>query len=130
MLDCSRRLRAVVAATVVVLAGNAGCGNGEQTPPAASPELSPELGKRIADRAGCGSCHRIPGILSAQGEVGPPLDGIANRAYLAGVVPNTFDNMVLWLARPETAVPGTAMPNVGLSEAEAENVAAYLYTLD
>lgn len=127
MLDWSRETLAAVGVSVAVVAAN-GCGNSDQAPSAKRGD--PDLGKHIADRAGCGSCHRIPGISSARGAVGPPLQGIANRAYLAGVLPNTFDNMVLWVATPELAVPNTAMPNVGLSEQEAENVAAYLYTLD
>ena len=66
----------------------------------------------------------------AKGRVGPPLEKIARRAYLAGILPNTYDNMVLWLQAPQKVAPGSAMPDTGLSRAEAEDIAAYLYALD
>jgi cytochrome c2 len=89
--------------------------------------------KRGADEirnAGCGSCHRIPGIAGADGLVGPPLDVISRRIYLAGVLRNTPENMIAWLQNPQRFVPGNAMPNMNLSEAQSRDIAAYLYTLE
>ena len=54
---------------------------------------------------GCGSCHRIPGIAGADGLVGPPLDFISRRIYLAGVLRNTPQNMMA-LQDPQKFVPG------------------------
>lgn len=105
----------------------ASCGSGT---PGGERRGDPVQGRAHIERVGCGSCHRIPGIASARGEVGPPLEGLSKRAYLAGVLPNTFDNMVLWIAEPQTVAPGSAMPSVGLTDAEAVDAAAYLYTLD
>lgn len=87
-------------------------------------------GRMLIERTGCGSCHRIPGIASAQGQVGPPLDRLSRRVYLAGVLPNNFKNLVLWIKQPQKVAPGSAMPNMGLNDAEAESIAAYLYTLE
>ncbi|MGH7076933.1 MAG: c-type cytochrome [Acetobacteraceae bacterium] len=86
-------------------------------------------GARLIVEAGCGTCHTIPGIPGARGEVGPPLNGIANRTFLAGVLPNTRQDMVLWLMAPQSVVPGNAMPDMNLSKSEARDITAYLFTL-
>jgi cytochrome c len=68
----------------------------------------------------------VPG---ADGLVGPPLAGIASRAYIGGVAPNTPENMVRWLMDPPALAPRTAMPNLGVAPSDARDMAAYLYTL-
>lgn len=78
---------------------------------------------------GCGSCHHIPGVRGAVSWVGPPLTAWARRGYVAGRLPNTPENLVPWLRDPQSISPGSAMPNLGLSEAEARDAAAYLYTV-
>lgn len=78
---------------------------------------------------GCGACHQIPGIEDANGFVGPPLNTIGRRIYIAGVARNTPEAMIGWLENPQAIVPGNAMPNMGLSEEDARDIAAYLYTL-
>ncbi len=81
------------------------------------------------DRSACGSCHIIPGIPGADGLAGPPLDRFAGRTMVAGLLPNTPDNLALWIARPQEIVPGNVMPDSGLSVAQARNIAAYLDSL-
>jgi hypothetical protein len=61
--------------------------------------------------------------------VGPPLDDYAQRVLLAGIVPNAPRTLVPWLMDPPAVDPDTAMPNLGVSEAEARDMATYLYTL-
>ena len=78
---------------------------------------------------GCGSCHTIPGIRGANGAVGPPLDFFSRRTYIAGQFPNSPSNLVSWLRDPPALQPGTAMPKLGLSDQQARDIAAYLYTL-
>jgi cytochrome c len=90
----------------------------------------PERGKESIRQKGCPTCHIIPGIREANGLVGPPLERFADRVYIAGVLPNTPDNLVAWIRDPPGIDPLTAMPASGLGEAEARDVAAYLYTLD
>jgi cytochrome c1 len=75
---------------------------------------------------GCGTCHSIPGIAGARGNVGPPLDHIGTRVFIAGMLRNTPDNMVRWLKNPQAIIPGNAMPNMNLNDAQARDITAYL----
>jgi len=78
---------------------------------------------------GCTGCHVIPGIRGADNHVGPPLNGWAERRYIAGRLPNETDNLVTFIVNPQVVKPGSAMPATGIGIEEARNVAAYLYTL-
>jgi mono/diheme cytochrome c family protein len=89
----------------------------------------PEAGRRLVGELGCGSCHRVPGVAGARGRLAPPLDGWARRHFLAGRLLNTPADLVPWLVSPQAIKPGSAMPDVGATEAEAWHVARYLYTL-
>jgi cytochrome c1 len=86
-------------------------------------------GRWAIRKYGCASCHRVPGVLGADGLVGPPLDRMGSRMVLAGHLPNTPANMVRWIRHPRQLRRDTAMPETGITEAEARDVAAYLYTL-
>lgn len=93
------------------------------------PGGDPDRGRQRLTQYGCAACHTIPGIRNANGNVGPPLTRIGDRTYIAGVLNNTPANMVRWIRSPQGVVPGNAMPNMGVSEADARDIAAYLYTL-
>ncbi len=86
-------------------------------------------GKANILQYGCGSCHMIPGIENANGLVGPPLIHWAKRGFIAGELQNSPDNLVTWLKDPHAVEPKTDMPNLGLSELQARDIAAYLYTI-
>jgi cytochrome c2 len=88
----------------------------------------PRAGRALIARYGCASCHRIKGIAHAKSQVGPPLDEIRLRGYIAGVLPHSADNLVKWIQHPRQVVPNTAMPELGVSQAEARDMAAYLYS--
>lgn len=102
------------------------CG-AEKTPPALGGD--PENGRLLLRQFGCGSCHEIPNVATARGKVGPPLAGIATRVYVAGVLPNTPENMAAFIRYPQKVSPRTAMPDLGVTEAHARDMVAYLYTL-
>jgi cytochrome c2 len=89
----------------------------------------PRHGAIIITRESCGACHAIPTIQQADGQVGPPLTHFAERTVIAGVLPNTPANLERWIQYPQAITPGNAMPNSGLDDAQARDVAAYLYTL-
>ena len=78
---------------------------------------------------GCTTCHHIPGVQGADGVIGPPLNRMALRGYVGGVVKNTPENLVRWIQNPPGVDPMTAMPNLRVSEQDARDMAAYLYTL-
>jgi cytochrome c1 len=90
---------------------------------------NPDNGVAAISRYGCGSCHDIPGIRAARGTVGPPLGRIAVRTYLAGRLSNTPANMMQWIQHPQHVERGTAMPEMGVTEADARDITAFLYTL-
>ena len=90
---------------------------------------NPRVGKTAVESLGCGGCHTISGARDAVGKVGPPLDGIASRMYIAGVLPNTPDNMEAWIVDPKAVDSLTAMPKLNITPAQARDIAAYLYTL-
>ena len=90
---------------------------------------NPDQGKVLIHDFGCGACHAIPGIAGANGAVGPPLAGIAERGYIAGKLRTTPENMVTWIMHPQQIVPGNAMPDMGVSEQDAKDITAYLYSL-
>jgi len=104
-----------------------GCGKSAPQPPGIAGD--PERGKLLLRQYGCGACHTIPGVAAAKGNVGPPLEAIAARVYLAGVLPNTPANMTRWIRAPQEIDPRTAMPNLQVSESHAQDMVAYLYRL-
>jgi cytochrome c2 len=87
-------------------------------------------GEAAIQEYGCGSCHAIPGVPGADGKVGPPLNDIADRQFIAGKLPNDAEHLVRWIQDPQELDPGVAMPDMGISEEDARDIAAYLYTLD
>jgi mono/diheme cytochrome c family protein len=95
-----------------------------------TPDGDPERGGALILQLGCGACHVIPGITGAKGLVGPPLDRMGKRVYIAGVLRNTPENMLTFLRDPQSVVPNGAMPKMDLDESQAHDIAAYLYTLD
>ncbi|MCA6125217.1 c-type cytochrome [Bradyrhizobium sp. WSM 1704] len=86
-------------------------------------------GADLVKRYGCGGCHEIPGIANADGNVGPSLRRIATRTYIAGFIQNSPDNMTFWIEDPQKLLPGNAMPSSGISQDDARDITAFLYTL-
>jgi cytochrome c2 len=107
--------------------GISGCDGWAQLPRSSFGDAA--HGSQLIRDFGCGTCHSIPGIEGADGSVGPPLDAVGRRTYLAGTLPNTPDNMMKWLRDPQRFAPGTVMPNTGLSGDQARDIVAYLQTL-
>lgn len=76
---------------------------------------------------GCNTCHQISGIPGARGLIGPSLEGIGQRYYIAGELPNTPDNLMRWIQHPREVNPHTVMPEMGVTEQDSRDIAAYLY---
>lgn len=90
---------------------------------------SAERGKAVIQHYGCNACHAIAGFPDPSVTVAAPVTGIADRGYVAGTLPTTPENLVLWIRFPRKVKPETAMPDLGVSESEARDVVAYLYSL-
>ncbi|MGW9063557.1 c-type cytochrome [Achromobacter animicus] len=112
---------------------------GDDGQPPEKPQANAQVAARVGDaRAGrdalqqylCVTCHAIPGVPGAWNYVGPSLDQMGERPYIAGVLPNTPANMERWLRNPPAVKPGTAMPDLGVSEQDARDIAAFLRTLN
>ncbi|MGB3068557.1 MAG: cytochrome c [Ottowia sp.] len=91
---------------------------------------SPERGKALLAQYQCGSCHTIPGIPAARGQVSQTLRAWSQRSYIAGRLPNRPDTLARWIANPQAVVPGASMPAMGVSPDEARAMAAYLFSLE
>lgn len=84
-------------------------------------------GKAAVERVGCAACHTIPGVDWPRGKVGPHLDGLADRALIAGQLPNRPDVLAAYVRNAPALVQGSGMPAMPVSEAEARDIAAFLY---
>lgn len=122
-------LRSLLAWSVVVAAIAAGCGMGPEVRSQQVTEGNLTAGRAALEDHGCVSCHSIPGV-AEDAAVGPPLDRFGERAYIAGRLGNNQDNLVRWIRDPKDVDPETAMPDLGIGEEDATNMAAYLLSLD
>jgi cytochrome c2 len=113
---------------IAALAG--GCHVGErELPHASAPPARVKHGQQLLAQYQCGSCHTIPDVPAARGTVGPSLHAFGRRSYIAGQVPNRPDTLVRWIVKPQSLVPDTVMPAMGVSPEDARDIAAYLLTL-
>jgi cytochrome c len=122
-----RRLRWLLAAITLLLVACSG-----RPTPASAPRVvggDPERGRQAIQDYGCQACHTIPNVPRADATVGPPLNDWADRHYIAGRLTNTPENLILWLRFPQEVDPGNAMPDMGVTEQDARDISAYLYTL-
>lgn len=130
-----------LAASILVLTA---CG----TPPAATPTASSgskpttqaastvtgdaAAGKELFLRKGCVACHTAQGIQGATGTIGPNLNGIgdpAKKPKLTDGGTNTAEHIREWIKDPQKLKPGTMMPNLQLTDKEADDLTALLMTL-
>ena len=63
----------------------------------------------------CAGCHALGG---SGGAVGPTLDGVGGRF--------TESELRAWLSDPQSVKPGTAMPNLALTEGQLNGLVPYL----
>lgn len=114
------------ATTPLVLA----CGSDDKGQTVRSPvEGDAAAGREAIDSLGCGSCHTVPGVSGADADVAPPLTDWARRAYIAGTLRNTPENLERWILEPDEIKPGTPMPDVGATDEQARDIVAHLYTI-
>jgi cytochrome c len=121
-----RRLVASAVAVACCAGVAAGCGAGQHQ---RVPGASVSAGKSLIAHYGCGACHQIGGLDSANGHVGPSLKNFQKSIpFIVGKLPNTPDNVARWIENPQAILPQGIMPNLGVTPQEARDIAAYLYT--
>ncbi len=124
-----------IALSLLLLASLVACHRDEAAkslaPAAAAPIGNAERGKALTAQYGCNVCHVVPGIGGPQGSLGPSLAGIGGRPAISfGKVQNTPENLALFVRNPAALNPQSSMPPIGLPDADARDVAAYLLTLE
>lgn len=109
----------------------AACRPAEGGAPAGSAYGDAEHGRQLAGSYGCTTCHNIPGAAGGEGPrvpAGPSLAAWGTHTHIAGVLENTPEHLQLWLREPQSIKPGDAMPDLSVSERDARDIAAYLFT--
>ncbi|WP_026354145.1 c-type cytochrome [Massilia niastensis] len=117
----SARGAAVLLAVLALLAGCKRDGR-----PAPGLQGDPQRGRIALTQYACHACHVIPGVAGSEVYVGRPLEGLAKRKFIAGKLPASQANLVLWIRNPQAIDPETAMPAMGVSERDALDISAYL----
>lgn len=107
----------------------AGCGQGQGVlGPGVPASWNASRGHMLIEFYGCGACHVIGGITNANGHVGPSLTNFRRRyRNIAGVLPNTPQNLVRWIMNPPRFVSTVDMPDLDVRRPGAQDIAAYLY---
>jgi len=90
----------------------------------------PQRGQAKIIEYGCVACHDLPDRRGTRPHIGPPLGGFRQREYIGGMLENKGDNLIAFIRNPRAVVPHGAMPNLGVKEQDARDIAAYLYTLE
>jgi cytochrome c oxidase subunit 2 len=84
-------------------------------------------GEKLFLSKGCVACHSLQAVNAPKGMVGPNLANVGARSYIAaGTLKNTDANLARWIRDPQGVKKGVLMPNLGLTETEAQALAAFL----
>jgi cytochrome c oxidase subunit II len=84
-------------------------------------------GEKLFQAKGCVACHALYAVNAPKGMVGPNLANVGARSYIAaGTLKNTDENMARWIRNPQAIKKGVLMPNLGLTEADAQALVAFL----
>jgi mono/diheme cytochrome c family protein len=78
----------------------------------------------------CDTCHVMENVVGPNTHVGPPLMQFHRRKFIAGILPNTRENLVRWIMDPQDVSPHTLMPDMGVTEPHARTMARYLLQHD
>jgi cytochrome c2 len=117
----------VLIVAMSVAAALAGCDSGARTATVMTGGDA-ERGRAVIRTYGCHTCHTIPGVTGADATVGPPLGQLAARSFVAGRS-NSPSNLIEWIRHPQHQRPASPMPEMNVTEHDARDIAAYLYTL-
>ena len=94
---------------------------------------SPEAarGRELFRSLACAGCHTIDRLTAGRFPGAPNLTHVASQKSIAGGLLSPVDepNLRRWLANPPAVKPGTAMPNLGLSETQITDLVNFLLIL-
>jgi cytochrome c oxidase subunit 2 len=84
-------------------------------------------GEKLFQAKGCVACHSLQAVNAPKGMVGPNLANVGARSYIAaGTLKNTDENLARWIRNPQAIKKGVLMPNLGLTETDAQALVAFL----
>jgi cytochrome c2 len=127
----SYNFRITTAVILLLSVGLIGCQSpADITPQRSVPGGDPDRGRLLVQEHGCTACHTIPGVRRPDTLVGPPLNNWVERQLIAGRFPNQPDYLIEWIMTPQSMIPSSGMPDLGVAEPEARDIAAFLYTPD
>jgi len=121
-----QRAQAELAEPHVAMASmaNAGSQSGD-----AIDAIDARRGQIVFEQQACINCHAVAGTV-ANGRYGPDLTHLMSRETLgAGAMANTQENLLAWIADPNTFKPGCLMPAMHLNERQNAQITAYLLSL-
>lgn len=100
-----------------------------EAPPAGSLE---EEGLAIFTGTECATCHNVDGLSPLANPIGPDLTHFASRSAFAGAVLELDEpgELERWLENPPEIKPGSFMPDLDLTQAEIDALAAWLRSLE
>ena len=126
-MDAARPLQCLTASAAQAACAGADCA----APPTADraplqPRDPDEHAQLVLHQYACSACHRIPGLVGPDTDVGPPLHALGRRERIAGHLRAGEDELVRWIRDPQGVDPGSAMPDMGVTEEHARLMARYL----
>jgi cytochrome c2 len=106
--------------------------------PVGKAEGDTSKGRTLLDSKGCGTCHAFTGVSALSGSAIPvSIDQktMVRAQLLAPDLRHTRDRftvarLVAWLRDPKKVKPDTTMPVIPLTDAEANDIAAYLMNVE
>lgn len=99
----------------------------QQMPAVEDPAVA--AGRQVFETTACVNCHTIRGTI-ANGRFGPDLTHFMSRETIgAGVLPNTPENLRLWVQDPEAVKPGCLMPSMNMTPQQLTELVSYLESL-
>jgi len=121
------KLRLALVSLAALLAG---CGPSTEAKRWASDVTGgdPERGRTAIQHYGCIACHTVDGIRQSEALVGPPLTRFASRSYIAGNLQNNAANLTHFIQHPREVHNDSAMPETGVTDSDARDIASYLYS--
>ncbi|NPV06932.1 MAG: LysM peptidoglycan-binding domain-containing protein [Anaerolineae bacterium] len=91
-----------------------------------APWLDPHRGAQGFEKHGCDLCHTV---VEDDSTAAISLADLPERRFLAVGAPNTPENVIRFIQDPKSVHPSATMPKLNVPEAEALDIAVYLYNL-